>query len=85
VSGGRAIDASDDIDADATRALDVDPQLAEHAPGPRVATADGGIIDADDDTEIIHNETGRVGDTDADESAPLAGEIADVAPFARDE
>lgn len=85
MSGGRALDASDDVDADAIRALDVHPQLAEHAPGPRVATADGGIIDAGDDTEVIHDETGRVGDTDADDPAPLAGEIADVAPFARDE
>ena len=81
------------VDADVPRDLHGDPQLAAFAPGPRVATSDGGIIDAGDDGEVIHDETGRVddgsddtdGDDDAAEPSPLAEEIAEVAPFARDE
>jgi predicted nucleic acid-binding Zn finger protein len=83
----------DTVDARTIREVDVDPQLAAFAPGPRVATSDGGIIDAGDDGEVIHDETGRVddgsddtdGDDDAAEPSPLAEEIAEVAPFARDE
>jgi predicted nucleic acid-binding Zn finger protein len=41
------------------RALEVDPQLGANAPGPRVATSDGGIIDAGDDGEIIDDDDGR--------------------------
>lgn len=82
----------DVVDADVLREVSVDPQLAAFAPGPRVATSDGGIIDAGDDGEVIHDETGRfddgsddTDDTDAGEPSPLAEQIAEVAPFARDE
>ena len=79
----------DTVDARTIREVDVDPQLAAFAPGPRVATSDGGIIDAGDDGEVIHDETGRFDDgsddTDAVDPSPLAEEIAEVAPFARDE
>lgn len=37
-------------------AVDVDPQLAEHAPGPVVATSDGGIVNGGEDAAIIDGE-----------------------------
>jgi len=55
-------------------AADVDPQLAEHAPGPVVATSDGGIIDTDDE--------GRPDDCDC--GAWNAGEDLPCWPCARD-
>ena len=98
VRRARVVLARETVDAGVLRELDVDPQLAAFAPGPRVATSDGGIIDAGDDGEVIHDETGRFddgsddtdgddtdGDTDAVEPSPLAEKIAEVAPFARDE
>lgn len=65
----------DAVDADTIRSVDVDPQLGAFAPGPRVATSDGGIVDADGDT----NETP---DGDSVERHPLAEEITEGAPYA---
>ncbi len=46
------------VDARTIRAVEVDPQLGENAPGPRVATSDGGIIDAGDDAEVLDESGG---------------------------
>ena len=43
--------------------VDPDPQLGANAPGPAVATADGGIVDAGDDAVILDD--GRDDDDDA--------------------
>lgn len=51
------------VDARTIREVDVDPQLGANAPGPRVATSDGGIVDAGDDGVVLDDET----DTGADE------------------
>ena len=58
--------AGETVDARTLREVSVDPQLGAFAPGPRVATSDGGIVDAGDDGEVIHDETDETGDT-ADE------------------
>jgi len=39
------------VDGRVLTAVDVDPSFAANAPGPVVATSDGGVIDADDDTD----------------------------------
>jgi predicted nucleic acid-binding Zn finger protein len=62
----------DTVDARTIREVDVDPQLAAFAPGPRVATSDGGIIDAGDGGEIL------------DESADERPDDCDCAPFLSD-
>jgi len=39
-------------------AADVDPALAEHAPGPKVATSDGGVVSPGDDAELVDDQDG---------------------------
>jgi hypothetical protein len=41
------------VDSRVLAAVDVNEQLGANAPGPRVATSDGGIIEAGDDGEIL--------------------------------
>ena len=53
----------DTVDARTIREVDVDPQLGANAPGPRVATSDGGIVDAGDDGVVLDDETDETGDT----------------------
>jgi len=43
---------------------DVDPNLGVNAPGPRVATTDGGIVEAGDDGEVLTDDDGRPEDCD---------------------
>ena len=61
------------IDAATLGTVDVDPQLGEHASGPRVVTSDGGVIDAetgiveateDDGAEVLEGDDGRPDDCD---------------------
>lgn len=41
------------VDSRVLAGVDVDEQLGANAPGPQVATSDGGIIEAGDDGEIL--------------------------------
>ena len=53
------------VDSAVLAAVDVDSQLGAHAPGPVVATSDGGIIEAGDDGEILdETDDGRPDDCD---------------------
>jgi predicted nucleic acid-binding Zn finger protein len=60
----RAALGTDPVDSRTLAAVDVDSQLAANAPGPVVATSDGGIIEAGDDGEILNDDSD---DSDDDE------------------
>jgi len=61
----RAVLAIEPVDSRVLAAVDVDEQLGAHAPGPAVATSDGGIIEAGDDGEVIdETDDGRPDDCD---------------------
>ena len=51
------------VPAAALEAVDVDPNLGANAPGPAVATSDGGIVEAGDDGEVLTDD-GRPDDCD---------------------
>jgi hypothetical protein len=53
------------VDSQVLAAVDVDATLGDTAPGPVVATSDGGIIDAGDEGEIL-DESDDDQDTDGD-------------------
>jgi len=46
------------VDSQVLAAVDIDATLGANAPGPVVATSDGGIIDAGDEGEILDEESG---------------------------
>lgn len=50
------------VDSRVLAAVDVDSALGANAPGPRVATSDGGIIEAGDDGEILDDSDDETGD-----------------------
>lgn len=52
-------DGSQIDDIDMTRAFNPDPPLSTFPPGPRVATADGGIIDSDSVAVVNPENDGR--------------------------
>lgn len=88
----------DTVDARTLRAVDVDDTLGASAPGPRVATSDGGVVggDVDDDSdeptvreavegaEVLDESEGddAESDTSAREPGALDAEIAERAPYA---
>lgn len=66
VRRARVAVGAEPVDARTIRALDVDPQLGANAPGPRVATSDGGIVDAGDDGVVLDDDA----DADDDDGRP---------------
>jgi hypothetical protein len=52
---GTPVESTDEttVDSRVLAGVDVDEQLGANAPGPQVATSDGGIIEAGDDGEIL--------------------------------
>jgi predicted nucleic acid-binding Zn finger protein len=57
--------AHDSVDSDTLARLDIDAGLGANAPGPVVATSDGGIVNAGDDAEILAgDDDGRPDDCD---------------------
>lgn len=52
------------VPAAALEAVDVDPNLGANAPGPAVATSDGGIVEAGDDGEVLTDDDDRPDDCD---------------------
>jgi len=52
------------VPAAALEAVDIDPNLGANAPGPAVATSDGGIVEAGDDSEVLTDNDGRPDDCD---------------------
>jgi len=84
------------VDARTLRAVDVDDTLGASAPGPRVATSDGGVVGGDVDTdeptvreavegaEVLDESDGEDGaesDTSAREPRALDDAIAEAAPY----
>jgi hypothetical protein len=57
VRRARAALGIEPIDRRALATVNVDEQFAANAPGPVIATSDGGIIDAGDDGEVIDDDT----------------------------
>ena len=92
VQRARVALGSDTVDARTLRAVDVDETLGASAPGPRVATSDGGVVgvDAESDTDepTVREavEGAEILDDDADTTAqglePIDDTISEVTPYA---
>lgn len=67
----RAVLRREPVDARVLDAVDVDPQLGQHAFEPAVASADGGIIDAGDDGVVLDE------NTDSDDERPADCDCAE--------
>ena len=62
----RAVLRREPVNARVFDAVDVDPQLGQHAFEPAVTAADGGIVDGGDDAVVLDDDTDSDGERPAD-------------------